>query len=264
MRVPPPGTPQAPVHESSAVADSSLPPDHHAGFVLFHSVHAGINRDRALACATCHIDGRTDGQSWKIRTHTLQTPSLAGRIAGTQPYKWDGSDKTIQASLISTIRRLGGSGLSPVQTASLVAYLAVLPRPRRPTLDAAAVARGKLVFDGAGGCVECHGGPRFTDGARHHFESTLDQADTPSLIGLAASAPYYHDGSAATLDALVRGEGTVHGMGEMAALSAAQRSARTSQRSCRRSDASACGERAAHRSRSARGRRACLRRRTFL
>lgn len=211
------------VRESSPVADSVLPPDQHAGFVLFHGVHRGINHDGALACSTCHTDGRADGLSWKIQTETRQTPMLAGRMVGTHPYKWDGSDRTIRASLFSTITRLGGSGLSPDQTTALVAYLEALPRPRPPTLDPAAVARGKAVFTGAGDCVECHSGPRFTDGKQHRFESTLERADTPSLIGLSASAPYYHDGSAPTLDALVRGAGNVHGMADMSALTAEQR-----------------------------------------
>lgn len=40
--------------------------------------------------------------------------------------------------------------------------------------------------------------------------------DTPSLRGLAASAPYFHDGSAATLEVVLRDRGAVHGMSEPA------------------------------------------------
>ena len=36
--------------------------------------------------------------------------------------------------------------------------------------------------------------------------------DTPSLLGLAASAPYFHDGSAATLEVVLRDRAAVHGM----------------------------------------------------
>ena len=42
--------------------------------------------------------------------------------------------------------------------------------------------------------------------------------DTPSLLGLAASAPYYHDGSASTLRALLLENGTIHGMGKVSHL----------------------------------------------
>ncbi|MBV8756706.1 MAG: cytochrome C peroxidase, partial [Deltaproteobacteria bacterium] len=41
-------------------------------------------------------------------------------------------------------------------------------------------------------------------------------------IGLAASAPYFHDGSAVTIEALLRDRGAVHGMAESAKLSDAQ------------------------------------------
>lgn len=216
-------TPDAELHESAAIAASALTAEQHEGLVLFHSLRTAINRDGALACASCHVDGRTDGHSWKIHEVALQTPSLAGRVAGTAPYKWDASDASIEASLHSTIHRLGGRGLPPRATTALVAYLVALPPSRAPTLDAAAVTRGQAVFAGSGGCTDCHAGPRLTDRALHQLDDGLPSADTPSLIGLAASAPYYHDGSAATLDALVSGTGTVHGMGNLAALTARER-----------------------------------------
>jgi len=42
------------------------------------------------------------------------------------------------------------------------------------------------------------------------------------LVGLAASAPYFHDGSAATLEALLRDRGAVHGMAETSKLTDTQ------------------------------------------
>jgi DNA-binding beta-propeller fold protein YncE/mono/diheme cytochrome c family protein len=209
--------------EGPEVATSTLTPRQHAGYVLFNSTDVRINMARALACTTCHIDGRTDGVSWRIGTATLQTPVLAGRLAGTAPYKWAGTDATLADSLHRTINRLGGTGLEPVETEALVAYLESMPRPRAPTLDAAAVERGKRVFDVRGGCVGCHRGPQLTDNERHLFDSAVFDADTPSLIGLAASAPYYHDGSAPTLEALVAGRGSVHGMADFTYLSEAER-----------------------------------------
>lgn len=209
--------------EGAAVAASTLTPRQHAGFVLFNSTDPRINMDRALACTTCHIDGRTDGVSWKIGNHNLQTPILAGRLAATAPYKWLGSDATLAASIQRTIGRLGGAGLEPPDLEALVAYLENMSRPRPPTLDAAAVERGKRVFDVKGGCIACHRGPQRTDAETHVFELTSFDVDTPSLVGLAASAPYYHDGSAPTLEALVGGRGTVRDMADLASLSEAER-----------------------------------------
>jgi len=203
---------------------SKLSDKQHTGMVLFHSAEPAISQRGALACATCHPDGRDDGLSWKIETNTLQTPLLAGRIVGTHPYKWDGGDKDLTISLATTMKRLGGFGLDKNQTAELAAYLEALPAPHAPTRDANAVARGKKLFDSAEvGCRSCHDGATYSDQTTHKFTgSTLPQADTPSLIGLAASAPYFHDGSAATLEALLRDRGAVHGMAETAKLSDAQ------------------------------------------
>ena len=84
----------------------------------------------------------------------------------------------------------------------------------------ATVARGKKLFDSAElGCRTCHDGANYTDQEKHKFAgSSLPEVDTPSLIGIAASAPYFHDGSAATLEALLRDRGAVHGMADTAKL----------------------------------------------
>ena len=190
----------------------------HTGMVLFHSAEPSIAQRGATACSTCHPDNRADGLSWRIEKHELQTPVLAGRMAGTHPYKWDGGDPTLEASLTNTMKRLGGFGLAKEQVSALAAYVEALPAPRAPTRDATAVARGKKVFDGEVGCRTCHDGPKYTDNDLHELKGTLAKSDTPSLLGLAASAPYFHDGSAATLEALLRERGKVHGMADTSKL----------------------------------------------
>ncbi len=209
-----------PQHGATLVA-SSLTAKQHEGMVLFHAAQAQVSARGALACSSCHPDGRADGLSWRIDKQELQTPVLVGRVAGTHPYKWDGGDPDLTASLTGTMKRLGGFGISKEQTAALAAYLEVLPKPQTPTRDAQKVARGQKLFDSAEvGCRMCHDGPQYTDQDKHKFSTvTLPEADTPSLIGLAASAPYYHDGSAATLEALLRDRGNVHGMADTAKLS---------------------------------------------
>jgi YVTN family beta-propeller protein len=110
------------------------------------------------------------------------------------------------------------------------------------TLTAAAL-RGKAIFeDPAVGCTRCHAGPRFTDSvltpdpANYIFHDVgtlgagsgarlgvpLTGLDTPTLFGLWDTAPYLHDGSAATLlDVLtIRNHGDGHGVTSQ--LSAAQ------------------------------------------
>jgi YVTN family beta-propeller protein len=201
-----------------ALAASAMTAKQHQGFVLFHAAESRISEEGSLACASCHPDNRADGLSWRIEKHELQTPVLSGRVLGTHPFKWDGTDPTLRVSLTSTMKRLGGTGLSRKETDALAAYLEGLPTVRTPTRDAAQVARGRVLFE-AEGCRSCHAGPAYTDRERHKLTGTLKVSDTPSLLGLAASAPYFHDGSAATLEVVLRDRGAVHGMADTARLS---------------------------------------------
>ena len=195
----------------------------HKGLVLFHAADPAMSARGALACSTCHPDNRADGLSWRIDKKELQTPLLAGRIAGTHPFKWDGGDKDLKTSLTGTMRRLGGFGLDKAQTEALGAYVEGLATVRTPTRDVTKVARGRKMFDSAEmGCRTCHDGAAYTDQSKHKLSGTLKESDTPSLLGIAASAPYFHDGSAATLEALLRDRGAVHGMAETSKLSDGQ------------------------------------------
>jgi hypothetical protein len=219
---PPAAVELTPLASSVALTKSRMSPLAHRGAELFRAPDARVSSRGALACASCHPEGRDDALSWRIDGHTLQTPLLSGRIVGTHPYKWDGGDPDLPHSLASTMRRLGGSGLEPADIKALAAYLEAQPAPRRPTEDTAAVARGKHLFDGELGCNTCHDGAAHTDRTRHDLGSDMKQVDTPSLVGVASSAPYYHDGSAATLPALLRDTATVHGMADTAHLSDGQ------------------------------------------
>ncbi|HUJ63482.1 MAG TPA: c-type cytochrome [Kofleriaceae bacterium] len=195
------------------IAASRLDAAHHRGLVLFHTSTADVSAFATVACANCHLDGRTDGLSWQIHGSALQTPMLAGRLVGTAPFKWDGGAKDLVHSVRATLDRLGGSGLSRRDLAALTGYLEALPPVRTPTRDPAAVARGKALYESAEvGCTQCHDGPAYTDTSRHALVGAHGRFDTPSLIGIAASAPYFHDGSAATLEVVLRDRGAIHGM----------------------------------------------------
>lgn len=101
--------------------------------------------------------------------------------------------------------------------AALAAYQHSLPTPPPPagSFDAAAAERGSAVF--AQSCVSCHVGGSGTDnnaGTLHAASETgMDPAyaartanksyRTTPLRGLWQHPPYFHDGSAATLDAVV-------------------------------------------------------------
>jgi mono/diheme cytochrome c family protein len=121
---------------------------------------------------------------------------------------------------------------------ALQAYQLTLQAPPPPagSFDAAAATRGKLVFDGAGTCATCHSGPLFTDANTrlHPATDSMAEPEAPSYAARSATrqyrttplkgawqhAPYFHDGSAATLADVVRIYNTKRSLG----LTDAQRS----------------------------------------
>jgi cytochrome c553 len=217
--------PPTEIVHSPELAASRLSDSAQRGRELFRRGKSSvISTGGAMACATCHPEARADGLSWRLQGNNLQTPLLAGRITDdAHPFKWDGKDPDITASLTNTVTRLGGTGISEQQAKDLAAFVEGLEPPRKPTVDDGnAVARGKKLFDRDAGCLSCHSGALMTDQNQYPIASDLAEVDTPSLVGLAVSAPYYHDGSAATLEALLRDNGTVHDMGDLDGLTDAQ------------------------------------------
>ncbi len=96
------------------------------------------------------------------------------------------------------------------------------PPPPAGSFDEAAAARGKIVFEGVGQCSTCHTGPTLTDAnVRLHppsdvvsepepngvlsyaLRSATKQYRTAPLAGLWQHPPYFHNGSAPTLEAVV-------------------------------------------------------------
>jgi DNA-binding beta-propeller fold protein YncE/mono/diheme cytochrome c family protein len=214
------------VAHSSEIAATRLSADAQRGQELFRRGNAAeISTFGAMACSSCHPEDRADGLSWRLQGKNLQTPFLAGRIhEEAAPFKWDGKDPNIEASLTNTVVRLGGTGINPQQARELAAFLDSVDAPRKPSVeDASAVARGKELFESEiTGCASCHNGALFTDQQQYDLASDLGDVDTPSLVGLAHSAPYYHDGSARTLSALLMDNASIHGMGSVAKLTDGQ------------------------------------------
>lgn len=163
------------------------------------------------ACANCHPEGRDDGLVWTSPDGKRQTMILAGRLQGTAPYGWFGEHKDARIHVKETLQRLGGTGLNDPPSKddfdALLAYVESLPPPpvTKP-VDADLVKRGKEVY-ASYACETCHkaGG---TDKTPHDVGSGIQGErsaffDTPSLVGLRGSSPYFHDGRYATLDELL-------------------------------------------------------------
>jgi mono/diheme cytochrome c family protein/cytochrome c5 len=114
---------------------------------------------------------------------------------------------------------------------ALQAYQLSLKAPAPPagSFDAAAAARGRLVFEGGGKCATCHSGATFTDANSilHPVADSMAEPESPSYASRSATklyrtsplrgawqhAPYFHDGSAPTLDAAAQTYNARKGLG---------------------------------------------------
>ncbi len=241
-------------------ARDPMPATLRLGQHLFYSANSDehpITRNHWVACASCHLEGRSDAVTWKFAQGPRDTPSNAGGMLGTG-FLFRTADRNRVQDYWQTVNIEQGGTFDPVLQAPLLDALTDyvnrgIPFPIPPTTEASRVARGRAVFERADvGCLTCHSGPLFTDSgagnptldltgpillhdvgtcAGGDFPDVAHDAsdgrpreacrfDTPSLRGLAASPPYLHDGSAPTLaDVLEKTRGK---MGDISALSSGE------------------------------------------
>jgi DNA-binding beta-propeller fold protein YncE len=227
-------------HET--IAPDTLPPAVANGRRLFHAAEdprMTDPTDGGLACASCHPDGRHDGRVWQFSEGPRDTPLLAGRrLVATEPYHWDGLLPTVPSFFGFIRERLGGkpdfkvdrhgTELAESDLRDIFRWLEWLPPPDNALLDepSEAAERGRAVFERKAGCASCHPAPLYTDNGFHdvgtgvvanpypggHPDRFPTGINTPTLLGVFASAPYLHDGSVATLrDRVTRNPGDLHG-----------------------------------------------------
>lgn len=167
------------------------------GHALFHAAASG-----GIACASCHPEGRDDHRTWNFETiGPRRTQSLGGGLMATAPFHWDG-DMVDFSTLVHEVfvNRMGGFLPSDLQTRLFSEWLDELPAPSvAASVDAAAIARGEALFhDPEVACATCHSGEKLTNNLWADVGTGVN-AQVPTLIGIAARAPYMHDGCAATL-----------------------------------------------------------------
>ena len=193
---------------------------------IFNSASSPVlTRDRWISCAACHFDAGMDTRTWEgFPDGPRNTIALFG-VGQTLPIHWSGDFDELQ-DVELTIRTIqSGTGLiagdahdslgtahagSSSDLDALAAYLdsvEVLPSPYGSDLEG--INAGEEKFN-ALSCQVCHPPPLFSD-LELHDVGTGDAAkeknphgrgtsfDTPSLRGVWFTAPYFHDGSAATL-----------------------------------------------------------------
>lgn len=182
------------------------------GRYLFES--AFLAKGGQFSCNSCHPDGRSDGISWKFvhvkdGVEERNARSLLGNLAATAPFRWSGHDPDLPTFVRSEVTGLlQGPPLADRELKAMVRFLSSLPLPPNPYRGPGgaltlAAARGRALFQGKADCGDCHAGPQLGGTGRRAWVGTTRPdllLDVPHLAGVYDSAPYLHDGRAATLE----------------------------------------------------------------
>jgi mono/diheme cytochrome c family protein len=204
-------------------------------------IMGGLARRVGLSCATCHEGGDVTakffipghsakpgsfdvtGALFNPKTddrlvNPVDIPSLRG-VRFTAPFGRDGRFGTLaDFTRNAIVNEFGGAEPAPIIVDALVAYTQQFDFLRSPHLDdngrlrddaPGAARRGQALFikpfDQMGGqsCASCHIPTALYVDRRSHDVGTGGLYDTPSLLNIRFTRPYFHDGRADTLREVV-------------------------------------------------------------
>ncbi len=182
----------------------------------FYFYDAGICFQRWQSCASCHPDdGRTDALNWDLLNDGIGNPKNSRSLLlahQTPPTMSLGIRDTAEIAVRSGIRYILFTEQPPEVALALDAYLKSLKPVPSPHLVngklSKAALRGRKIFDDPEvGCSSCHTGYLFTDLKMYDVGTAKkgsEEMDTPTLIEVWRTAPYLHDGSAATMQDVLK------------------------------------------------------------
>jgi cytochrome c peroxidase len=191
---------------------------------LFHD--ATICHQNWQSCSSCHPDGRADGLNWDLLNDGLGNPKNTKSLLyahRTPPAMSMGVRETAEQAVRSGLRHILFANRPESEAVAIDEYLKSMTPVASPFLEkgklSAAAKRGKRLFeDRKVGCAVCHPGPLFTDCRLHAVGTTPPGRkaiafDTPSLVECWRTAPYLHDGSAKTMEDVLKSKnaGDKHG-----------------------------------------------------
>jgi DNA-binding beta-propeller fold protein YncE len=166
------------------------------------------------SCASCHdADARTDGLNWDLLNDGAHNPKNVKSLLFadlTPPAMALGVRDSAETAVRAGLQHILFTDASPEVPAAMDAFLQSLrpiPSPHlvNGQLSAAAERGQRLFMSATTGCADCHPPPLFTDLATHDvgtvgdYDKPSDRFDVPTLVELWRTAPYLHDGSAATI-----------------------------------------------------------------
>ncbi len=178
------------------------------GEIFFND--ANLCFQKWLSCATCHPDGRTDALNWDLLNDGIGNPKnvksmlLAHRTPRAMAL---GVRADAEAGVRAGLKYIQFCVRPEEDALAIDAYLKSLTPLPSPYLVngqlSESAVRGKDLFESMS-CVSCHPAPLFTDLQMYEVGTTKGQdvgrlCDTPTLVEAWRTAPYLHDGRAATM-----------------------------------------------------------------
>jgi DNA-binding beta-propeller fold protein YncE len=164
------------------------------------------------SCASCHPgDARVDGFNWDLLNDGIGNPKSTRSLLlahKTPPAMFLGVRTNAETAVRAGLKFILFTNAPEDVAAPIDAYLKSLKPVPSPHLVhgklSSAAKRGEALFQHTG-CADCHVPGLFTDqkphdvGTRRTFDGPADKFYTPTLIEVWRTAPYLHDGSAATM-----------------------------------------------------------------
>jgi len=166
-----------------------------------------------LSCCTCHPGlARADGLNWDLLNDGLGNPKNARSLLlshKTPPVMSRGVRAKMEVAVASGFHHIQFHLPKEEEVEAVSAYLRSLEPEPSPYLKpdgslTEAAERGKKLFEGKAGCVDCHPPPLFTDKKAYNVGTAYDLDhekifDTPTLVECYRTAPYLHSGKAVDL-----------------------------------------------------------------
>ena len=169
-------------------------------------------------CATCHPDARSDGLNWDLMNDGMGNPKSSKSMLlahRTPPSMITGIRAKAEVAVRAGIRFIQFAVRPEEDAKAIDEYLkslTIIPSPFLVNGELSESAkRGKVVFEGKGGCAACHSGKLFTDLEKYDVGTGKDseakkEFDTPTLIEAWRTAPYLYDGRAVSIMDLLQPE----------------------------------------------------------
>ena len=183
------------------------------GEMLFNDA-ASMCFQQWQSCSSCHPDGRMDAVNWDLLNDGIGNPKSTRSLlysAFTPPVMARGVRASAELAVRTGMKFIQFMEPSEDKAGPLFQYIKSMRPVPSPFLVgddlSPAAERGKDVFEKAW-CASCHSGKYYTD-LRMHNVGTGDGMEsqalykTPLLNELWRTAPYLHDGRAATLEEVV-------------------------------------------------------------